>query len=80
MDHLIKGYFRPNMTLDEIREFMLQGDESVGYPLAQFSIVCRTELDALQRGRMNVPSDSPYSSDHPNAQRDTLFERETAKA
>jgi hypothetical protein len=50
MRSLIEGYFRRNLTMEEIRALVLQGNHSVGNPLNEFSLTCRTELDALQRG------------------------------
>jgi hypothetical protein len=46
---LIEGYFRRNLTMEEIRDLVLQGDDSAGHPLSEFSLACRAELDALQR-------------------------------
>ena len=46
---LIEGYFRRNLTMEEIRDLVLQGNDSVGHPLREFSLACRAELDALQR-------------------------------
>ena len=50
MRSLIEGYFRRNLTMEEIRDLVLQGNNSVGNPLSEFSLACRAELDALQRG------------------------------
>ena len=50
MRSLIEGYFRRNLTMEEIRDLVLQGNHSVGNPLNEFSVACRAELDALQRG------------------------------
>jgi hypothetical protein len=47
---LIEGYFRRNLAMEEIRDLVLQGNDSVGNPLNEFSLACRAELDTLQRG------------------------------
>ena len=49
MRSLVEGYFRRNLTMEEIRDLVLQGDDSAGHPLSEFSLACRAELDALQR-------------------------------
>jgi hypothetical protein len=46
---LIEGYFRRNLTMEEIRDLVLEGNDRVGNPLSEFSLACRAELEALQR-------------------------------
>jgi hypothetical protein len=44
--HILKNYFGPNMTRQEIRDLALSGPQD---PLKPFSEACRNELKALQQ-------------------------------
>jgi hypothetical protein len=44
--HILKQYFGPNMTRQEIRDLVLSGTHED--PLKSFSEACRNELKALQ--------------------------------
>jgi len=46
--HILKNYFVPNMTRQEIRDLALSGTHED--PLKPFSEACRSELKALQSG------------------------------
>ena len=47
---LVEAYFRKNLSMDEIKELVLRGEGSVTNALADFSLACRAELEALHRG------------------------------
>jgi hypothetical protein len=44
--HILKNYFGPNITKEELREVVLDGTH--GDPLKPFSEACRNELRELQ--------------------------------
>ena len=44
--HILKNYFGPNMTREEMRDLALS--ETFDDPLKPFSEACRNELKALQ--------------------------------